>query len=85
MQTQFKYPRLILLLKHQCSLSTTEAIGLIENRIGEAVSHYGGKDLCLKDAIQSRKRLYKQFSESPLEFWFTRRDRQLSSNESGVK
>jgi hypothetical protein len=75
MKTVIKYPRLVTLLKHQCSLTETEAIGLLERRIGEAVSHYGGRDICLVDAIRSRHRLYKQFNGSPLEFWFYRRDR----------
>lgn len=69
-----KCPRLITLLKHQCSLSTTEAIGCLENRIGEAVTHYGGRNRAISDAFKARHRLYKQFNNSPLAYWFYRRD-----------
>ena len=78
MQSLYKYPRIVTLLRHQCSLTVTEAIGLLEGRCGEAVNHYGGREKCLNDAIQARHRLYKQFNSSPLEYWFFRRDRQLS-------
>ena len=77
MQSLLKYPRIVTLLRHQCSLTITESIGLLEGRCGEAVNHYGGREKCLKDAIQARHRLYKQFNSSPLEYWFFRRDRQL--------
>ena len=69
MNNNVKYPRIVTLLRHQCSLTITESIGCIENRIGEAVNHYGGREKCLKDAIQARHRLYKQFNSSPLEYW----------------
>lgn len=77
MMTQFKYPRLITLLRHQCSLSITEAIACLDKRDSEASLHYGGYKKCIKDAIEAKSRLYKQFNNSPLEFWFTRRDRNL--------
>lgn len=70
-----KYPRLITLLRHQASLTLTEAIGLLECRESEAVNQYGGRLKCIKDAIAARHRLYKQFNNSPLEYWFFRRDR----------
>ena len=74
MLTVLRYPRIVTLLRHQCSLTVTESIGCIEHRIGEAVSNYGGREKCLKDAIQARHRLYKQFNSSPLEYWFFRRE-----------
>lgn len=75
-----RYPRLILLLKHQCSLTLTEAIGCLNGITSEAVNHYGGREKCLKDAIASRHRLYSQFNSSPLEYWFFRRDRETLRN-----
>ena len=69
-----RYPRLILLLKHQCSLTLTEAIGCVNGITSEAVNHYGGRDKCITDAIASRHRLYKLYN-GPLEYWFTKRDR----------
>ena len=68
-----KHRRLVTLLVHQCTLSLTEAIGCLENRLGEAVSRYGGRETCLRDAIKARSRLYKQFNNSPFEYWFTRK------------
>ena len=76
MQSLLKYPRIVTLLRHQCSLTLTEAIALVNERESEASLHYGGREKCLNDAIQARYRLYKQFNSSPLEYWFFRRDRQ---------
>lgn len=70
-----RYPRLIILLRHQVSLTLTEAIGCIEGRESEAVIHYGGREKALRDAFKARSRLYKQFNSSPFEYWFFRRDR----------
>lgn len=70
-----RYPRLITLLRHQASLTLTEAIGLLEGRESEASLHYGGREKCLHDAITARHRLYKLYNNSPLEYWFTKRDR----------
>lgn len=70
-----RYPRLTLLLMHQCSLSLTESLACISGTQSEAVIHYGGRNKCLVEAINARKRLFKQFNNSPFEFWFTRRDR----------
>lgn len=67
-----KKTRLIHFLTYQCSLTDTEASGMLENRIGEAAEHYGGKDKCIHDAINARKRLYKQFNNSPREYYFFR-------------
>ena len=76
-KTVYKYPRLIILLRHQASLTLTEAIALIEGRESEASLHYGGREKCLNDAIQARHRVYKLHNGSPLAYWFFKRDRQL--------
>ena len=76
MQSLLRYPRIVTLLRHQCSLTITESIGCIEHRISEAVSNYGGREKCLKDAIASRHRLYSLYNSSPLEYWFFRGDRE---------
>jgi hypothetical protein len=67
-----KKTRLIHFLKYQCSLTETEARGVLEDRIGEAASHYGGKEKCIFDAIKARRRLYKQFNNSPKDYYFFR-------------
>ena len=76
MKTVLRYPRLITLLRHQASLTLTESIGVLEGRESEASLHYGGRVKCIKDAIQARHRLYKLYNNSPLEYWFFKRDRQ---------
>ena len=70
-----KYPRLITMLRHQASLTLTEAVGVLEGRESEASLHYGGREKCLHDAIIARHRLYKLYNNSPLEYWFFKRDR----------
>ena len=77
MKTLIRYPRLITLLRHQASLTITEAVGVLEGRESEASLHYGGRERCLHDAIIARHRLYKLYNNSPLEYWFFKRDRQL--------
>ena len=76
MKRVIRYPRLITLLRHQASLTLTEAVALIEGRESEASLHYGGREKCIKDAIQARHRVYKLHNGSPLEYWFFKRDRQ---------
>ena len=76
MSPVIRYPRLITLLRHQASLTLTESIALIEGRESEASLHYGGREKCLNDAITARHRLYKLYNNSPLEYWFFKRDRQ---------
>ena len=75
MKTVLRYPRLITLLRHQASLTLTESVALIEGRESEASLHYGGREKCLNDAIMARHRLYKLYNNSPLEYWFFKRDR----------
>ena len=82
MKTVIRYPRLITLLRHQASLTLTESIGILEGRESEASLHYGGREKCLNDAITARHRLYKLYNNSPLEYWFTKRDR-MSLNTMG--
>ena len=77
MKTLLRYPRLITLLRHQASLTLTEAVGVLEGRESEASAHYGGRVKCIRDAIQARHRVYKLHNGSPLEYWFFKRDRQL--------
>ena len=75
MKTVIRYPRLITLLRHQASLTLTEAAAVLEGRESEASLHYGGRERCLHDAITARHRLYKLYNNSPLEYWFFKRDR----------
>lgn len=75
-----RHERLIKLLRHQCSLTMTEACAVISayrsgtNYSSEAANHYGGNSVCLKDAIKARSRVYKTLGEgSPTMYWLTRR------------
>jgi len=58
-------------------------MALLDGVLSEAAMHYGGRTRCLADAIQARHRLYKQF-ESPLHFWFYRRDRLEEMRQLGL-
>ncbi len=76
-----KYPHIITLVRHQASLTLTDAIALVGGKESEASLHYGGRNKVLRDSIAARHRLYRDFNSSPLEYWFFRRDRQLADIE----